>query len=297
MNAIVSPLNLVHLICEMADEWTVVKGGKKGGSSKPPAAKHATHPPPQPRMNHPSDEAADRERASRLHQTINEMRVKLSSSLVYQSLQSALDNAGNLQGCNIQVGEMVIYGLGSMEDSLTSRWQLALALALPGLLTLNSLSTAAAHDKLDSSLQIYAFDPAFGPCDLLLMKSLGIQVIQENEECRRFASRPTFFYMPHCEGYLYESLVTHNLSHGLLANVIILGNSFSRYGESLNGTKPPKIMDLVARGLVNEIEVPCDQPSRSRSRARDEGSIYPEGAFNNTSLHMFTTPSSSSDLW
>lgn len=204
------------------------------------------------------------------------MQTEIRTSLVCKSLEAALSQAQltHSTGSNLGMEELVIYGLGSMDDSVVSRWQLALALTLRHLLT--------SHDK--APIKTSSYDPAFGPCDLLLMRSLGIEVIEENEECRRLAHAPTFFYMPHCEHHLYESLVIHNLSSGLLSNVIILGNSFKRYGESLNGSKPKQIMDLVARGCIDEIDVPCDKGPK---KSRDNEPPYPEGAFNNTSLHFF----------
>lgn len=263
----------------MDSEWTLVKGGRKGGSVKGTRKfEESTHAPRAAAGR--SDELilVDKVRAGRLRETIDGMQKKLASSLVYQSTVAALDEASSLQGYRIKVGSMIIYGLGSVDDSITSRWQLALALLLRDLLA----------STTDSHLELSAYDPAFSPCDLLLMQTFGIGVIEENEQCKRFAPGPTLFYVPHCEHHLYESLVTHNLSSGTLANVIILGNSFKMYGESLNGSKPIRIMELVSQGRVSEIKVPCDPPSRSR--LRDEGTAYPEGAFNNTSLHLFPSP-------
>jgi hypothetical protein len=256
------------------DEWTVVKGGRKGGkpslSKRQPAAKQD-----EGSFRHARDEAADKERATRLHETVMGLRSQISTCLVGQSLSSALSHVLSPGGWCLRVNELVVYGLGSVEDSLASRWQLCLALALRDLLI----------PPGDDHLRTLAYDPAFSPCDLILMQSLGIEVIEENEECKRLARAPTLFYMPHCEHHLYESLVVYNLSQGLLSNVAILGNSFSRYGESLNGSKPRRIMDLVAQGCVNELDVPCDPPKRTR----DIEPHYPEGAFNNMSLHYFKT--------
>ena len=254
----------------MSDEWTIVKGGKRmKGGNKPNQAKGSLVPLT---ISHDRDgaEVANRERASRLHEAILGMRTQIKTCIVGRSLEAALTHIPS--SCN-NLEELIIYGLGSMEDSIVSRWQLALALALRDLLS----------PQASALLKTSAYDPAFSPCDLLIMQSLSIDVIQVNEECRRLAQTPTFFYMPHCEHHLYDGLVSLNLSAGLLKNVIILGNSFERYGESLNGLKPRQIMDLVARGCINEIDIPSDVPKRSR----DDEPPYPEGAFNNTSLHLF----------
>ena len=96
------------------------------------------------------------------------------------------------------------------------------------------------------------FDPAFTPIDLGLLASIGFQVcdqggfiqvisaswcivkwpslllskvIDVNEGERRAPTKPTVFYMPHCEHLLYDALLSHNEGQGTLGNVIILGNS------------------------------------------------------------------------
>ncbi len=51
------------------------------------------------------------------------------------------------------------------------------------------------------------------------------KVIDINEGGRRAPTKPTVFYMPHCEHLLYDALLSHNEGQGTLGNVIMLGNS------------------------------------------------------------------------
>jgi hypothetical protein len=81
---------------------------------------------------------------------------------------------------------LVVYGLGCIEDSRVSRYQLAYASILKDL-----LPGLAAPPQL--------FDPAFSKLDAALLPRLGMAVIPEDERGGRAAEAPTLFYLPHCE--------------------------------------------------------------------------------------------------
>ena len=43
------------------------------------------------------------------------------------------------------------------------------------------------------------YDPAFSESDVALLRSYGMDTIQENEQGKRAVQRPTLFYLAHCE--------------------------------------------------------------------------------------------------
>ncbi|GBF96544.1 hypothetical protein Rsub_09127 [Raphidocelis subcapitata] len=166
------------------------------------------------------------------------------------------------------VRELVVYGLGCIEDSRTSRYQLALVLALSGLLP-----------GLSSPPQL--FDPAFSELDAALLARLGLRLIARDEGGARRVEGDTLFYLPHCEAALCENLLAANWDPSRLPRVAILGNSFASYWERWNGsasrpggTRPERLLRLVEAGAVTELPVP-------------DGSFHVASAFNDSSLHTF----------
>lgn len=131
---------------------------------------------------------------------------------------------------------------------------------------------------------MHVFDPVFNSIDILVLKHFQMHVIEENEDGHRPVQRPTFFYMPHCEGVLYDSLLAANWTVSQLSRLAILGNSFRDYDDkwSLGGgaarnsgsIKPSKLLHLVASRAVQEIPVP-------------EAGFHVPSAFNSMSLHVF----------
>lgn len=82
--------------------------------------------------------------------------------------------------------QLVVYGLGCIEDSRVSRYQLSLALLLRDM-----LPNLATNPEL--------FDPAFSDMDRMIMKALDLNAIEINESGARPVTSPTLFYLPHCE--------------------------------------------------------------------------------------------------
>ncbi|KAL3530287.1 hypothetical protein ACH5RR_009609 [Cinchona calisaya] len=56
---------------------------------------------------------------------------------------------------------------------------------------------------------------------------------------RRQASRPTLFFMPHCEGGLYDNLLQANWGISMLNQIVLFGNSFEAYEQILSVCKNP----------------------------------------------------------
>lgn len=73
------------------------------------------------------------------------------------------------------------------------------------------------------------YDPALSEVDHQAIQQLGCDIIGVNEEGMRTAERPTLFYMPHCEEWMYDNVLAANWGAEHLGRVAILGNSFSNY--------------------------------------------------------------------
>ncbi|KAF6260142.1 hypothetical protein COO60DRAFT_923871 [Scenedesmus sp. NREL 46B-D3] len=170
------------------------------------------------------------------------------------------------------VQQLVVYGLGSPDDSKVSRHQLALVLLLQGLLP-----------GLTQPPQLY--DPAFGEADALLLQALGLAVIGANEEGRRGVDGPTLFYLPHCEATLTDNLLCANARADQQCCLALLGNSFATYqsrwagpaGSRPRTARPDRLLQLIDQGSVVEV------------RVHDAG-YHVASAFNDMSLHTFRAP-------
>jgi hypothetical protein len=123
---------------------------------------------------------------------------------------------------------IICYGIGSIDDSFTSRFQLALLLLVIDELNETTLIEQVSHVEF--------YDPVFNKADrILLEEKLGFTISKENEQCLKQVQWngdlnsyiPTLFYMPHCPKSLYNNLLYSNWSPDCLQSIIILGNSFS----------------------------------------------------------------------
>ena len=94
--------------------------------------------------------------------------------------------------------DLVCYGIGRFSSSLPSRLQLAVLLALRSSLPLSTACSLLLYDPLLSSLE------------QAVLRSLGLRVIEHNEEAKRCVSRCSVFYMPHCGQALYNNLLWAN---------------------------------------------------------------------------------------
>ena len=105
---------------------------------------------------------------------------------------------GSVDGAPLCDVDVVCYGIGRFSTSLPSRLQLAVLLALH-----SSLPSAPA-----CSLGLY--EPLLSSLETAVVHSLGVGLIERNEEAKRRVSRCTVFYMPHCGQALYNNLLWAN---------------------------------------------------------------------------------------
>ena len=124
---------------------------------------------------------------------------------------------------------IICYGLGSVEENLSSRYQLALLLLLIEEVQLFN------ENKLNSKLElglIEFYDPVFNSVDKqLLVDTYGFKISLQNDQCFRLAENTdsdnkvmTLFYMPHCGKAMYNNLLFTNWSMKQLKSLVILGN-------------------------------------------------------------------------
>lgn len=192
---------------------------------------------------------------------------------------------------------LVVYGLGSLQHSKVPRYQAALALLLKELLPgisnrglkdaskragkrhehmlgpgpapspLSRGACACADAPADACAAMcsglteppQAYDPAFTSLDQQLLARLGFQLTGDSQGQRLPVAKPTFFYLPHCEGHLCDALLAANCgSAAQLASVAILGNRFSTYHQLWaprrqappGQVRPDKLLQLCASGAL-----------------------------------------------
>ncbi|KAF9919126.1 sensitivity to red-light reduced protein [Lobosporangium transversale] len=140
----------------------------------------------------------------------------------------SMDYFGEAQGTGINpmdsqiqnnsILEMVFYGIGSIENSRNSQFQLALGICLKEILQVTGA--------------ISIFDPIMTEYDKELVEKLGLQVLKVNDQAKKVIKTRTLLYMPHCPKGLYSHVLESNWERERLNNMVILGNRFTMYDES-----------------------------------------------------------------
>jgi len=148
---------------------------------------------------------------------------KISSAWQVASAAVATESAS---AHPVSAGRLLCLGVGSVETSTASRWQLALAHWLAEELRLGERGWA---------------DPAMGAVDAAVGETFGF-IVKDCVPPAAQAAEPLLLYMPHCDRSLYESALAANLCSlqpgddssassqlPLLARVVLVGNSFEAY--------------------------------------------------------------------
>ncbi|XP_038293032.1 SRR1-like protein [Canis lupus familiaris] len=157
----------------------------------------------------------------------------------------------------------VCYGIGNFATCVIARYQLTFL-----LLFLEKCRIPRRH--------CWVYDPLFSQLEIGVLNSLGLTVLNENEEGKRSVDgEPTIFYMPHCGTALYNNLLWSNWSLDALSQMLLIGNSFRGLEERLLGRILQKNYTYIAKILkgLEELELP-------------ETSQYTD-VFNDTSIHWF----------
>ncbi|KAH7340772.1 hypothetical protein B0J17DRAFT_333109 [Rhizoctonia solani] len=117
-------------------------------------------------------------------------------------------------------------GLGPPTKSAESRAQLCVLLDLCAELAI-------------AGTDVEVFDPAFEEQDILVLRELGLGVLDENKKGAHVIDVPTFMYMPHCGLGLYERFLRANWSGGGMGRIILVANDMAAYVES----QPTRILE------------------------------------------------------
>lgn len=112
---------------------------------------------------------------------------------------------------------VVCYGVGPFGSSRIARVQLTLLLML--------------RDALPFRPRIELYDPVLTTNECQALERLDICCLQTNEEGKRRIQGRTVFYMPHCGRALYNNVLWANFDASKLSDLVIIGNSLSRYAE------------------------------------------------------------------
>ncbi|XP_051123022.1 protein SENSITIVITY TO RED LIGHT REDUCED 1 isoform X2 [Andrographis paniculata] len=226
----------------------------------------------------PTDKETDPERESKLMKRMQSCIQKVTKHEFCRVFFDQMKSSGTLPKIlKILDSEkkmtMVIYGLGSIERCEHSRIQLSLAMLL--------------KKKFNWIGEIEVFDPKISLTELKVLTSLGCTVLTVNEQARRQVLKPTMFFMPHCDAYLYDNLLEANWRVDQLKNLILLGNSFLHYEQHVvlfrNQETPSDRKHIIAAvRFANEVRI---------ETSNDE--FY--GAFSSSCWHFFN-PSSEAEL-
>ncbi|KAI9997987.1 hypothetical protein PInf_002321 [Phytophthora infestans] len=168
---------------------------------------------------------------------------------------------------------LVGYGLGSFCASSSAVHQLGFLVAL---------TEALGGRQSEANLHCAEiFDPAMNQSDGAIAEHFQLKVIQENEHGRRRVASNTVFFMPHCGIALYQNVLACNWGPAI-KKLVIIGNSFSAYGDRLIGAKERGEVLLVSvLPYLDEVPLPCGVAKR-----HDDFSRY-EAAFNDLSILRF----------
>ncbi|KAG8066989.1 hypothetical protein GUJ93_ZPchr0005g15927 [Zizania palustris] len=258
-----------------AGDWTVVRRRGRRRGDAPVTGSHSDAPSPLPVSPipwSPSDPSVDPARVSRLVDRARAAISRVAASRLYGRLLLP-DSPIRRRLALLGPTRLSLLGVGSFDQSPSSRLQLALAALLRrDLLLPNSSATAD------------LFDPVLSAAECAAARALGFSVPDINDGCRRRADEPTLFYMPHCEASLYDALLAANSEPpSQLRRVCVLGNSFRRYAiqaeENRSGPAAKAKHVLAAERLV--LEERFDETG-----GVDDDDVFVR-AFNETSWHFF----------
>lgn len=92
-------------------------------------------------------------------------------------------------------------------------------------------------DTILSRPDTQVYDPVFTVHERAVAEEAGMALPREHTVAKRRATGPTVYFMPHCGKELYDNLLWANWDKDLLADVVIVGNSFAHYAENSVGSE------------------------------------------------------------
>lgn len=172
------------------------------------------------------------------------------------------------------VREILCYGLGQFSECMISRYQCALLLLL----------------KDNFGAKVLVHDPIFSLNECRVLRSIGCEVITENEEgCRKLNGETTLVFLPHCPRQLTDNFLRTNWFPNLLSKCLLLSNSLTNLVES-----------EIRRGELSK-DCPCSVALFPHSVELGlVNSFQYSDIFNDTALHVFPASKlavAAQDLW
>lgn len=226
-----SAKSLTHEKPNPTEDWTIVlprRGKQRRNLVKP-------RTPQQEQTWVPTDNEVNPDRESKLIQKMQVCMKKLESSEFFCNFMDQIRTPQISNHISRALGsepkmQMVMYGIGSIETYEPPRMQLSLAILM--------------KKRFSWIGDVEVFDPVISGTETRVLETLGCSVLSVNEHGRRKASKPTFFYMPHCEAELYDNLLHANWRVDMLNRIVLFGNSFERYEEYVSLLKNSTVVSL-----------------------------------------------------
>ncbi|KAE9125754.1 hypothetical protein PF007_g6247 [Phytophthora fragariae] len=274
----------------MEQEWQLVsrrqrRGKARNGPSHPRSAPSKARKPYSnvgEEVVEPVPEVSS-EKQAQIIQRVRAIADVLRDSLLLKDALRVVVEHFQLKSQDADAPVLVGYGLGSFCASSNAVHQLGFLVALKEALDAGETTATTSADRIQHRAEI--FDPAMNKSDAAIAASLDVSVIEDNEHGRRRVARNTVFFMPHCGKTLYENVLACNWGPSM-AKLVIIGNSFSAYGDRVLAAQERQEL-LLVRVLPYLEEVPL---SCGVTKAHADFARY-EAAFNDLSAHRF--PSSS----
>ena len=272
-----------------ANAWTVVssKGRRavRGGKAKAALAAHAASTNLNADVRAEEETLAPEIIAERARETVRKVTRAIGDVEDAAFTRAAVECAVNAvrERRRGRVVTALVLGLGSPTTSAAARMQLAFAI----------LMTRAMKDAFgDECVRVKARDPCFTLVDEAVLRetcdgeavdestSRAYVDVNEDDVGDDGADEMVVFYMPHCEGDLYESVVRARWSARKLRDLVCVGNTFTTYAD---------------RWAAKNVDSSKKRPSHviaastvATSALIDPGDTFTvQGAFNDTSVHSF----------
>lgn len=252
-----------------AEDWTIVlprRGKQKRNFDKIIVSEECK----QVQAWVPTDLEWEPQREEKLMQIVNSYIKKLERSKFCEAFLDQVQTPEmteeflRVRGSEDKI-QMVMYGIGSIESFESPRLQLSLAILM--------------RRRFNWIGAIEVFDPIISLTESKVLEAFGFSVLSINEQGRRQASKPTLFFMPHCDAELYDNLLLANWRAYLLNQIVLFGNSFSEYERMASFCHNPSLADT--RKHICAIQ----RFTKEYAISTVEDDYF--RAFNNSSWHFF----------
>lgn len=191
--------------------------------------------------------------------------------------------------------ELISYGIGNFCCTRISLLQFAVFLLIK-------------EELCEPDTVTSAYDPAFGEVCKGVCALRGVTVIEKDERAAHPCTEPTLFYMPHCDLFMYENVISANWIKNEKKDDSEEGEkdekATNKSGEEYDGYVDPKIT-IIGNSFLSYIERFDSVAAKKNPHISSCESCLVEkpivfagaadsntmNAFNNTSVHRFVNKS------